>query len=154
MNELLIQLLRASQHRFIGRLGFNPEMRYFESGLLVCNARLLVNQPGAKRDDGKQPDSFKLVLWNERAQAFADACAKGDLVDVSGQVKSETWTDKATGEERSAWTVQVEKWELVMKAKRDGTPAPAQQQAPVRQAAPAWNSAPLGGDIDEDDVPF
>jgi single-strand DNA-binding protein len=144
MNELLIQLLRASQHRFIGRLGFEPEMKYFESGLSVCNARLLINQPGSKRDDGKQPDSFKLVLWNERAQAFADACAKGDLVEVSGQVKSETWTDKATGEERSAWTVQVEKWELLMKAKRDGAPAPAQQQAPApadAQPKPDWTSS-------------
>ncbi len=142
--ELLIQLLRASQHRFIGRLGFEPEMKYFESGLSVCNARLLINQPGSKRDDGKQPDSFKLVLWNERAQAFADACAKGDLVEVSGQVKSETWTDKATGEERSAWTVQVEKWELLMKAKRDGAPAPAQQQAPApadAQPKPDWTSS-------------
>jgi single-strand DNA-binding protein len=144
VNELLIQLLRASQHRFIGRLGFEPEMKYFESGLSVCNARLLINQPGSKRDDGKQPDSFKLVLWNERAQAFADACAKGDLVEVSGQVKSETWTDKATGEERSAWTVQVEKWELLMKAKRDGAPAPAQQQAPApadAQPKPDWTSS-------------
>lgn len=143
--ELLIQLLRASQHRFIGRLGFEPEMKYFDSGLTVCNARLLINQPGSKRDDGKQPDSFKLVLWNERAQAFADACAKGDLVEVSGQVKSETWTDKATGEERSAWTVQVEKWELLMKAKRDGAQAPAQQSsaaapAPAK-AQPDWTSS-------------
>jgi single-strand DNA-binding protein len=134
MNELLIQLLRASQHRFVGRLGFEPEMRYFETGLVVCNARLLINQPGSKRDDGKQPDSFKLVLWNERAQAFADACSKGDLVEVSGQVKSETWTDRTTGEERSAWSVQVEKWELLMKKRGD---APAQQQSSTRSPAPA-----------------
>jgi single-stranded DNA-binding protein len=63
---------------------------------------------------------------------------------VSGQVKSETWTDKATGEERSAWTVQVEKWELLMKAKRDGAPAPAQQQAPApadAQPKPDWTSS-------------
>jgi single-strand DNA-binding protein len=140
VNELLIQLLRASQHRFIGRLGFEPEMKYFDSGLTVCNARLLVNQPGAKRDDGKQPDSFKLVLWNERAQAFADACAKGDLVEVSGQVKSETWTDRTTGEERTAWSVSVEKWELLMKKRSDG--APAQQQASVSAPAPAAKAQP------------
>jgi single-strand DNA-binding protein len=144
MNELLIQLLRASQHRFVGRLGFEPEMRYFETGLVVCNARLLINQPGSKRDDGKQPDSFKLVLWNERAQAFADACSKGDLVEVSGQVKSETWTDRTTGEERSAWSVQVEKWDLLMKKRGD---APAQQQsstpapAPAAKAEPDWTSS-------------
>ena len=139
MNELLIQLLRASQHRFIGRLGFEPELKTFDSGLMVCNARLLINQPGSKRDDGKQPDSFKLVLWNERAQTFVDTCAKGDLVEVSGQVKSETWADKTTGEQRSAWTVQVEKWELLMKKRSDA--APAQQHAPAAQAKPDWTSS-------------
>jgi single-strand DNA-binding protein len=141
MNELLIQLLRASQHRFIGRLGFEPEMRYFETGLVVCNARLLINQPGSKRDDGNQPDSFKLVLWNERAQAFADACSKGDLVEVSGQVKSETWTDRTTGEERSAWSVQVEKWELLMKKRGD---APAQQQSSTPTPTPTQSRTGSG----------
>jgi single-strand DNA-binding protein len=150
MNELLIQLLRASQHRFVGRLGFEPEMRYFETGLVVCNARLLINQPGSKRDDGKQPDSFKLVLWNERAQAFADACSKGDLVEVSGQVKSETWTDRTTGEERSAWSVQVEKWELLMK-KRGDAPAQQQQQAPAKPAAQSWFG---NGPASDEEVPF
>jgi single-strand DNA-binding protein len=135
VNELLIQLLRASQHRFVGRLGFEPEIKTFDTGLMVCNARLLINQPGSKRDDGSQPDSFKLVLWNERAQAFVDTCAKGDLVEVSGQVKSETWQDRTSGEQRSAWTVQVEKWELLMKKRSDG--APAQQQAPAATPAKA-----------------
>jgi single-strand DNA-binding protein len=143
VNELLIQLLRASQHRFIGRLGFEPEIKTFDTGLMVCNARLLINQPGSKRDDGSQPDSFKLVLWNERAQAFVDTCAKGDLVEVSGQVKSETWQDRTSGEQRSAWTVQVEKWELLMKRRSDG--APAQQQAaapaPAAKTQPDWTSS-------------
>ena len=141
MNELLIQLLRASQHRFIGRLGFEPELKTFDSGLMVCNARLLINQPGSKRDDGSQPDSFKLVLWNERAQAFVDTCAKGDLVEVSGQVKSETWADKTTGEQRSAWTVQVEKWELLMKKRSDAAPAQQQTPAPAAKTQPDWTSS-------------
>ena len=142
MNELLIQLLRASQHRFIGRLGFEPEIKTFDTGLMVCNARLLINQPGSKRDDGSQPDSFKLVLWNERAQAFVDTCAKGDLVEVSGQVKSETWQDRTSGEQRSAWTVTVEKWELLMKKRSDGAPAQQQASAPApAKAQPDWTSS-------------
>jgi hypothetical protein len=40
--------------------------------------------------------------------------------------------------------VQVEKWELLMKAKRDGAPATAQQQAPApadAQPKPDWTSS-------------
>jgi single-strand DNA-binding protein len=150
MNELLAQLLRASQHRFIGRLGFEPEMKYLETGLVVCNARMLINQPGAKRDDGKKPDSFKLELWNKQAQAFADACAKGDLVEVSGRVKSDTWADRTTGEERSAWVVMVDDWKLLAKPGQ-GQSAPAQPAAPARQQA----AAPAQSDwANSDSLPF
>ena len=148
MNELIAQLLRASQHRFIGRLARDPEMRYFESGSCVCNCRMLINKPGAKKDDGQEPDGFKLELWNQQAQAFADAAHKGDLVDVTGRIKTETWTDRNTGEERRALTVQVEGFEVI----------PRQQQAPARQsAAPAqqqsWNST-ASSSFDDEEVPF
>jgi single-strand DNA-binding protein len=112
MNELLQQLIECNQWRFIGRLGADPEMRYFESGASVCNARLLVNKPGQKRDDGQKPHGFKLELWGEKATAFADATKKGNLVDVTGRVRSETWTDRNTGEERSGVVIQVEEWSL------------------------------------------
>jgi single-strand DNA-binding protein len=145
MNELLAQLLRASQHRFIGRLAADPEVRFFESGSCVCNARLLINKPGAKRDDGQKPDAFKIELWNDLAQAFADICHKGDLVDVTGRVRTETWTDRTTGEERRGLTVTVDRWE-------PPTPpaaAPAAAPAPAK-SEPDWFSS----SADNDDIPF
>jgi single-strand DNA-binding protein len=154
MNELLTQLIQCNQWRFIGRLGADPEMRYFESGSSVCNARLLVNKPGQKRDDGQKPYGFKLELWNDRAQQFADAAGKGDLIDVEGRVKTESWDDRQTGEKRHALVLTVEAWEVLAKPGQNQQAAPAQQQTPAKPAAPAWNSAPLGGDINEDDVPF
>jgi single-strand DNA-binding protein len=134
MSELTDQITRASLHRFLGRLSADPEVRYFESGNSVCNARLLINKPGAKRDDGQQPDGFKLEIWGERAQAFADAAKKGDMVDVTGRVKSETWTDR-TGEQRTGLVIQVEVFSV---RPRQGTApsAPAPAPAPARAAVP------------------
>ena len=120
--------MRASQWHFIGRLARDPEIRFFDSGNCVCNARMLISKPGAKRDDGQQPDGFKLELWGEKAQAFTDAAHKGDLVKVSGRVKTETWTDRNTNEQRQGLTVQVEQWELVATpaaATSAAAPAPA-----------------------------
>jgi single-strand DNA-binding protein len=132
MNELVAQLMRASQWHFIGRLARDPEIRFFDSGNCVCNCRMLINKPGAKRDDGQQPDGFKLELWGEKAQGFADAAHKGDLVKVSGRVKTETWTDRTTNEQRHGLTVQVEEWELVM------APKPAAAAPPAAPAVPDW----------------
>lgn len=147
MSELIATVLRASQHRFIGRLARDPEMRFFESGSCVCNCRMLINRPGSKRDDGQEPDGFKLELWNEKAQAFADAHRKGDLCDVTGRVKSESWQDRTTGETRTGLVVLVESWQPVGAAPAPVPAAPA-AAAPARAAAPVWDS-PVS-----DEVPF
>jgi single-strand DNA-binding protein len=148
VNELLSQLIQCNQWRFIGRLGADPELRCFQSGLSVCNARLLVNKPGQKRDDGQKPYSFKLELWNDKAQEFVDAAGKGDLIDVEGRVKTETWDDRNTGEKRHGLVMTVEAWEVLAKPgqhqqaqQQTTTPAPAKTQ-------PDWTSS------DDFGVPF
>ena len=161
MNELLTQLIQCNQWRFIGRLAADPEMRFLQAGASVCNARLLVNKPGQKRDDGQKPYSFKLELWNDKAQEFADAAGRGDLIDVDGRVKTETWNDRNTGEQRTGVVMNVESFEVLAKPgqpQQSAQAAPAlQQQAPLapppaRAAAPqpAWNTAPLS----DEEVPF
>jgi single-strand DNA-binding protein len=140
MSDLIAQVLRSSQHRFIGRMVRDPELRSFDSGNCVCNARILINKPGAKRDDGQEPDGFKLEIWGERAQSFVDSgVKKGDLVDVTGRVKSETWKDRTTGEQRSGLVILVEQWAMA------GQPRQAAPAAAPAAAAPqpAWNTAPL-----------
>lgn len=144
MNELLTQLIQCNQWRFIGRLGADPEMKFLQSGYSVCNARLLVNKPGQKRDDGQKPYGFKLELWNEHAQKFADEASKGCLIDVSGRVKTESWDDRSTGETRHSLVMQVEEWEVLAK------PGQQQQQAPAKPAAPA----PPAWDASDGQVPF
>jgi single-strand DNA-binding protein len=147
MSELISQVLRASQHRFIGRMARDPELRSFDSGNCVCNARILINKPGAKRDDGQEPDGFKLEIWGEKAQAFTDATRKGDLVDVTGRVKSETWNDR-TGEQRTGLVVLVEEWALVGQPRPPAAAAPAPAKAAPQ---PAWNTS---GSISDEEVPF
>jgi single-strand DNA-binding protein len=148
MQELLTQLIQCNQWRFIGRLGADPELRCFQSGASVCNARLLVNKPGQKRDDGQKPYSFKLEIWNDKAQEFVDAAGKGDLVDVEGRIKTETWDDKQTGEKRQALVLSVEAWEVLAKP---GQNQQAQQQAPAKQATQSWLS---NGPASDEEIPF
>ena len=136
MNELLAALLRASQHRFIGRLGKDPETKYFQSGSSVTTCRIAVNKPGAKRDDGQEPDWFKVEVWGEEGVALADAAKKGDLIDVTGRVKTETWTGQ-DGEERKQLTVTAETWDLAGKPRQATGAAPA----PAAKTEPDWTSS-------------
>jgi single-strand DNA-binding protein len=145
MNELLAQLLRASQHRFIGRLGKDPETRYFGSGNSVTSCRIAVNKPGAKRDDGQEPDWFKVEVWGDAGVSLADAVKKGDLIDVSGRVKTETWTGQ-DGQERQQLTITADTWSPVGK--------PAQRPAAAAAAAPAPAPAPQADWASSDALPF
>jgi single-strand DNA-binding protein len=107
--EIIATVLRASCHQFIGRLGADVEIKYFDNGNAVAKGRMAINKPGAKRDDGQAPDWFTVEVWGQEAQAFMDQAKKGDRIGVTGRVKTNKWTNKA-GEERTDLIVTAEAW--------------------------------------------
>ena len=148
MNALIAQILRAEQHTFRGRLARDPESRYFENGSSVTTFRIAVNKPGAKRDDGQEPDWFKVEAWRELGEAMADTLKKGDLVEVTGRVKFETWTDRA-GEKQTTVCITADRFEAIPTPGAPSTAA-ATKSAP-QAAAPTWDT---GSESSDDEVPF
>jgi single-strand DNA-binding protein len=155
--EILATVARAESHRFVGRLGAEPEIKFFQSGSAVCNARMAISWPDAKRDEKDKTDWFKVELWNEDAQAFADGAHKGDLVEVIGRVKTERYQSR-DGEAKVSLIVKPESWRVLRRSGEPAGPAPAPAAAaPVSSgnataAAPAtvWQSNTA---IDEE-IPF
>ncbi len=129
---------------FTGRAGRDPEVRYFESGSMVANLTLAVNR--RSRDD--EPDWFNLEIWGKQAQVAADYVRKGSQLGIIGSLKLGRWTDRTTGEERIKPVITVDRLEL-LGGRREGG-------GPVRggESAPPWNAAPLGGQPEDDDIPF
>ena len=140
----------------IGRLGRDPEVRYFEDGRVVANFTLAVN--GFK----EEVDWFKIEAWGKTAQVVADYCRKGREVGILGRMASQKWTDRATGEERTGWVVKAGHVDLIGKGREIDPPAPAAPPAPVsvQQGAPrtiggpqpTWNNQPPT--YRQDEVPF
>ena len=98
----------------VGRVGRDPEVRYFESGTVVANLTLAVNR--RNRDD--EPDWFNLEIWGKQAQVAADYVKKGSLIGITGSFKLDTWKDRNTGEDRNKPVVRVDRLEL-LGSKRD-----------------------------------
>jgi single-strand DNA-binding protein len=115
----------------VGRAGKDPEIRFFESGGCVANLSLAVNR--RRRDD--PPDWFSLAIWGNQAQVAADYVRKGALLGISGKLKFDHWTDRASGEERSRPVVMVDRLDL-LGGKRDQEGG-GQPRAPQRPSAPA-----------------
>lgn len=155
---IMATVLRASSHQFVGRLAWDPELKTFDSGKCVAKCRLLVNLPGAKRDDGSKPDPFTLELWGEDGQRFVDACHKGDLVQVRGRCRTNRYTDRQ-GQQQVELLVGVDHWELLRQPGQQATAAaaPAGAAHPAHAAAgwaPAAAPAPVPSPVSDDEIPF
>ncbi len=99
----------------VGRVGGDPDVKYFESGSVVCRLTLAVNRRSSKTD---QPDWFNLEMWGKTAEVAADYVRKGKLIGVKGSLKFEYWEDRNTGANRSKPVIRVDRLEL-LGSKRD-----------------------------------
>lgn len=120
MSEITNAILRSAQLQFAGRVGGNPEVKYFPSGTVNCKFSIAINR--GKKDDNLPPDWFKVEMWGDMAVAAGDAIKKGDLVKVTGRVSVEKWTGR-DGTENTDKVIKAEEWLPVAAAK------PSQQQA-------------------------
>lgn len=94
----------------VGRVGTDPEVKYFESGTVVCNLTLAVRRRSS-RDD--KPDWFNLELWGKTAEIAANYVRKGSLIGVSGALKLDHWQDRSSGAARSKPVVRVDRLDLL-----------------------------------------
>ena len=106
----------------VGRAGRDPEVKYFESGSVVCSFSLAVNR--MRRTD--EPDWFELKVWGKTAQIAADYVRKGKEIGIVGTLTFEYWTDRNTGAERSKPVIQVEQLNL-LGSKNDQSQVPNSQ---------------------------
>jgi single-strand DNA-binding protein len=99
----------------VGRAGRDPDVKYFESGSVVCNLTLAVDR---RRRNSDEPDWFSLEIWGKTAEIAANYVRKGSLIGVSGSLKMDHWQDRSTGVQRSKPVIRVDRLDL-LGSKRD-----------------------------------
>jgi single-strand DNA-binding protein len=117
---------------FEGNLADDPQVRFTPSGKGITELTVLVNQ---RRQDGEgewvdgEPTRHVVRAFKTLADNIAESLAKGDRVFVHGTVTTEAWTDKQTGEKRTAQRVLAEivgpslRWATTRTTKTTRTPA-------------------------------
>ncbi len=98
----------------IGRVGSDPDMKYFESGSVKCQLTLAVRRLKRNSDE---PDWFTLELWDKTAEIAANYVRKGSQIGVKGALKFDTWSDR-NGDKRSRPIIRVDQLDL-LGSKRD-----------------------------------
>jgi single-strand DNA-binding protein len=113
--------------KLAGHLGADPEIRYSQSGKAVCKFRLGVSsKAGSDRDGNGKDDTYwaHCVTFGKTAELIAGA-TKGQPVFVSGKLATNEWTDKDSGQKRSA--TQIIAWSAWVIARME--PVVREQQA-------------------------
>ncbi len=103
----------------VGRVGGDPDVKYFESGSVKCKLTLAVKRQTRNNDE---PDWFTLELWGKTAEVAGNYVRKGSLIGVKGSLKFDKWSDRATGANRSSPVIHVDKLEL-LGSKQDTNPS-------------------------------
>jgi single-strand DNA-binding protein len=139
----------------VGNLTNDPELRFTPSGAPVANFTVASTPRSLNRQTQEWEDGTPLFLscavWREAAENVAETLTKGMRVIVQGRLKSERYTDKQSGQERTAFKVDVDEVGPALRyatAKVERKPANGQrqtrQQRPEREDDP-WAAAQPGG---------
>lgn len=77
-----------------GRVGRDPEIRYFESGSSMATFSMAVNRPTKDRET----DWFEIKIWGRQAEIAGEYVRKGSLIGIEGGLDFDSWNDKNTGD--------------------------------------------------------
>jgi single-strand DNA-binding protein len=86
----------------VGRVGQDPEMKYFESGKVKTSFSVAVNR---WTKEGDKTDWYNIELWDKSAEIAGEYVKKGRQVAVEGRLDVSQWTD-SDGNKRERYFVR------------------------------------------------
>lgn len=144
-----------SKITIIGNVGRDPEVR-FVGEHAVCDFSVAVNIR-VKRDGQwvDQVEWFNVCVWGKQAENAGQYLQKGKQVHVDGQLRTEKWTDKKTGDEKSALKLHADSVTF-LGSKGDGEQRPSGQQrpAPAKPHASTGAAPPASDGFIDDELNF
>ncbi|MBR6298350.1 MAG: single-stranded DNA-binding protein [Candidatus Gastranaerophilales bacterium] len=90
----------------IGRVGRDPEIKYYESGKSRTTFSMAVNRRQGKED---VTDWFNIEMWDKQAETAAEWIKKGALISVEGRIRVNQWQGQ-DGEMNESYLVSATKF--------------------------------------------
>lgn len=78
----------------VGRVGADPEIKYFETGRVKTTFNLAVNRPVKRTEGVDSTDWFRIELWGKQAEIANEYVRKGSLIGIEGRLEFSRWTDQ------------------------------------------------------------
>jgi single-strand DNA-binding protein len=143
-----------------GRVVADPELRFGQSGTAVCKMRLVAADRRENKATGEWEDTDTLWMdvtcFKKLAENVVESVVKGDLVIVTGKIRTEEWDDRESGQKRSkvAMIADTVSASLQFRIIPHGEPRRAAAPSPAAQAYGAAAPSAYGGAPQEEEPPF
>lgn len=98
----------------LGRLGKDPEVRYFDNNRVVANFTMATNEVFLDKSGNKieQTDWHNIEMWDALAKNAEKVLKKGRTCFIEGKLKNESWVDK-DGNKKSVIKIRALQFQLV-----------------------------------------
>ena len=87
-----------SQTIIIGNVGRDPQLRYTQSGIPVCDFSVAVTRRIGRRDDPDRTEKttwFRVTCWRQQAEIASQYVRKGTQIMVVGTIEASAYTDRS-----------------------------------------------------------
>lgn len=88
----------------LGRLTKDPDVKYTQTGKVVCQFTLAVDRPFKDANGNKEADFIPVVLWGKPAELVGNSCQKGHRLLVDGRLQIRSY-DAKDGTKR--WVTEI-----------------------------------------------
>ncbi|MEM7235176.1 MAG: single-stranded DNA-binding protein [Planctomycetota bacterium] len=99
----------------MGRLTRDPELKYTQQGVPLCEIGIAVNRDFAGRDGGerrKETTFVDITFWRRRAEVISQYFKKGEPIFIEGRLSLDSWEGQ-DGQKRSKLRVVGDTFEFV-----------------------------------------
>ena len=134
----------------VGRLGNDPEVRYFENDSAVANFSIATTEVRKDKEGNRVETTewHRIVAWRSLAKIVEQYVKKGSLVLIEGKIRSRSWDDR-DGNKR--YTTEIVADNLKMLDRRDS--ANGDDNGSVSAQPQVEEGVPAAVD-GSDDLPF
>lgn len=139
----------------MGRLTYEPELKYTQSGIAVIRFQIAVDRNYQKQGEERQADFIDCQAWRQTAEFISRYFHKGSMIAVEGSIQTQNYTDKNGNQRKSVDVVANNVSFCGSKAESGGSQGDYEQPRPTM----ATDINPGYDDFeeiidDDDDLPF
>ncbi|MDR1757785.1 MAG: single-stranded DNA-binding protein [Bacteroidales bacterium] len=138
----------------IGRLGRDPEVRIFESGVKKASFPVATSEVYKDKEGRKieQTEWHNVVCWRGLADIAEQYLVKGKLLYVEGKLRTRTWEEN--GAKRYFTEIEADNFQMLSSKSEDGDRATERKITAPPAAPPLPDSIPPDTELDSDGLPF